>query len=201
MAKKTVAQIRRDAAVQGAWALMEHLGLDPEEPRFDGDPRRTPERMVHAYEEMCATSYDQLEPPRLAVFEAERGLDAMVTVKAIPFVSVCEHHLLPFMGVVDFGYIPRDHVLGLSKVPRVVEYFSRQPQMQERICSQIANFILKEVQCLGVGCRITARHSCMELRGVRALGSVTVTDTLLGSFKDPFVRSEFFHNIGSAVQP
>ena len=186
-------------ASEGVEALMRHLRLDVSEERFNGVPRRTNDRMVHAYEELCATKYEDLAEPKLAMFEAEKGLDAMATVTKIPFVSVCEHHLLPFMGMVDFGYIPRDYVLGLSKIPRVVEHFSRQPQMQERLCSQIANHILKNVQCLGVGCRITARHSCMELRGVRVLGSTTVTDTLLGSFKDPFVRSEFLHNIGQAT--
>ena len=180
---------------QSVSRVMEHLGLDPSEARFDGGQHRTPERFVRAYEEFCATTFHKKKPPALAIFDAGPEADVLVTVRKIWFISLCEHHLVPFEGTVDFGYLPHRKVIGLSKIPRVVEYFSRQPQMQERLCSQIASFIQERVQCFGVGCRVTARHMCMDSRGVKAHGADTVTTTLLGSFRDPAVRTEWFDSL------
>ena len=193
------AAARRLHAVRSAYNILEHLGVDPSEDRFGGsDARNTATRMINALEEMCMTTFKKTPPPRLAVFDVEDlgHVESMVVVRRIPFASVCEHHVLPWMGFVDVAYLPDQKVAGLSKMPRIVEYFSRQLNMQERLGAQIANYLHTELRCFGVGVRISARHTCMELRGIRAIGASTVTTTLRGVFKDPSVRSEFLSNAG-----
>jgi GTP cyclohydrolase IA len=116
-----------------------------------------------------------------------------VLARAIPFRTVCEHHLLPFSGVAHVGYLPGDRILGLSKLARVVEHYAARPQTQERLTKQIADCISERLHPRGAGVVLEAEHSCMTLRGVRALGSTTITSALSGTVRDDArSRAEFF---------
>ena len=148
----------------------------------------TPARMAQAYAEMLSPrSFD------LTTFPNDDGYDELVLARAIPVQSVCEHHMLPFLGTAHVGYLPGQRILGLSKLARVVELFARRPQVQERLTKQIADWLHTHLQPRGVGVVVEAEHLCMTLRGVQAVGATTVTSTLLGALRDdPRSRSEFF---------
>lgn len=129
--------------------------------------------------------------PTPTVFSSE-GYNEMVIQTDIPFYSLCEHHLIPFFGIGVIGYIPDKHIIGLSKLARTLEYFSRRLQNQERLTSQVADYIEEILSPKGVGVVLTARHMCMEMRGVRKPGTRTITSALRGGFKSrPQTRSEF----------
>jgi GTP cyclohydrolase I len=172
-----------EAAAAAVQDLMRALGMDVEEPSL----RRTPSRVAQAYAEMLA--------PRefgLTTFPNEEGYDELVVARDIPFTSICEHHLLPFVGTAAVGYLPGNRILGLSKLARVVEMFARRPQVQERLTKQVANWLDDHLNPRGVGVVMTAEHSCMTLRGVRAQGSTTVTSAMLGALRaDSRTRAEF----------
>ncbi len=154
----------------------------------------TPARMARAYAELFAP-----EPLRLTTFPNAEGYSELVIARRIPFRTVCEHHLLPFSGVAHVGYLPGERILGLSKLARLVEYFAARPQTQERLTKQVADSLFECVSPVGAGAILEAEHTCMTLRGVRAVGSMTVTSTLLGSLReDPQARSEFFAIAGVA---
>ena len=113
--------------------------------------------------------------------------------RRIPFRTVCEHHLLPFAGTAHVGYLPADRILGLSKLARLVEHFAARPQTQERLTKQVADCLAARLRPRGTGVVLEAEHTCMTLRGVRALGATTVTSTLLGTLRtDARSRAEFF---------
>ena len=147
----------------------------------------TPRRMAQAYAEMLTSgSFD------FTTFANDEGYDELVLVRDIPVRSLCEHHLLPFTGVAHVGYVPADRILGLSKFARTVEFFARRVQTQERLTSQIADHLQQRLAPLGVGVVIEAEHTCMSLRGARALGSSTVTTVVRGRLRDdPADRAEF----------
>lgn len=172
------------AAERAATDLLRALGIDT-----DGESlRETPARMARAYAELFSAPAFEL-----TTFANDEGYDELVLARDIPFRSVCEHHLLPFTGVAHVGYLPGARILGLSKLARVVVYFSSRPQVQERLTKQIATWLDEQLAPKGVGVVIEAEHSCMTLRGVRASGSSTVTSTLLGTLReDPRSRQEFF---------
>jgi GTP cyclohydrolase I len=150
--------------------------------------RGTPGRMARAYAELFTP-----RPFDLTTFPNDEGYDELVLVRAIPVRSVCEHHLLPFVGVAHVGYLPGQRIVGLSKLARIVEYFACRPQAQERLTKQIADWLQSQLAPNGVGVVIEADHTCMTLRGVQAPGSHTVTSTLLGALRDDGrSRSEFF---------
>ncbi|MFC0861574.1 GTP cyclohydrolase I FolE [Sphaerimonospora cavernae] len=150
--------------------------------------RRTPERMARAYAELFTP-----RPFDLTTFPNDEGYDELVLARQIPVRSVCEHHLLPFVGVAHVGYLPGDRILGLSKLARIVEHFARRPQVQERLTKQVADWLIDQLHPKGVGVVIEAEHTCMTLRGVQAIGSNTVTSTLLGTLRDDArSRQEFF---------
>jgi GTP cyclohydrolase I len=143
-----------------------------------------------------ARAYAELFTPRpfnLTTFPNDEGYDELVLARNIPVRSVCEHHLLPFVGVAHVGYLPGERILGLSKLARVVEQFACRPQVQERLTKQIADWLTDQLDPVGVGVVVRAEHTCMTLRGVQAIGSCTVTSTLLGSLReDARSRHEFF---------
>ncbi|MGV9805817.1 GTP cyclohydrolase I FolE [Micromonospora chersina] len=148
----------------------------------------TPGRMARAYAELLTP-----REFRLTTFANDEGYDELVLARAIPIRSVCEHHLLPFVGVAHVGYLPGERILGLSKLARVVELFAHGPQVQERLTKQIADWLTGQLRPRGVGVVIEAEHLCMTLRGVQAVGSSTITSTLLGTLRDDHrSRAEFF---------
>ena len=173
-----------------AYHMRRILELIGDDPNRDG-LRRTPERFEKALR-FLTSGYHQ-DPEKLlngAMFTV--CYDQMVLVKDIEFYSLCEHHLLPFFGKCHVAYIPDKKVVGLSKIPRLVNMFARRLQIQERLTNQIANAIQQKITPLGVGVVIEGRHLCMVMRGVEKENSHTVTSAMLGSFKDnPKTREEF----------
>ncbi|MGN6300642.1 MAG: GTP cyclohydrolase I FolE [Angustibacter sp.] len=171
------------AAERAAHDLLDALGLDVDHEALADTPRR----MVEAYRELFTPrSFD------LTTFPNDEGYDELVLARSIPVQSVCEHHLLPFVGVAHVGYLPGERILGLSKLARVVELFARRPQVQERLTKQVADWLDDHLAPRGVGVVVEAEHTCMTLRGVRANGSRTVTSTLLGTLReDARSRAEF----------
>ena len=163
--------------------------------RYDGDPTRdglarTPERMEKAIEFLTkGYSEDANAILRGAMFDV--AYDEMVIVKDVEMYSLCEHHMLPFFGKVHVAYIPDGKVIGLSKVPRLVEVFARRLQVQERLTRQIAEAIQEAIHPQGVGVVIEARHLCMMMRGVEKQNSSTVTSAMLGVFQKQNTRNEF----------
>lgn len=173
-----------DAAERAARELLRALGVNPEGESLAGTPRR----MARAYAELFTP-----RPFNLTTFPNDEGYDELVLARGIPVRSVCEHHLLPFVGVAHVGYLPGARILGLSKLARVVEHFACRPQVQERLTKQVADWLAEQLRPKGVGVVISAEHSCMTLRGVQAVGSSTVTSTLLGVLRtDARSRQEFF---------
>lgn len=141
-----------------------------------------------------------LAPPAFALttFDAE-GADEMVTQVGIPFYSVCEHHLLPFFGEAAVSYVPAGKIVGLSKLARLVQYHARRPQNQERVTMAVADALVDGLGATGVGVQLRARHLCMEMRGVRAAGTETVTTAVRGVFRtDPAARGEFLAAVRGA---
>jgi GTP cyclohydrolase I len=172
------------AAERAAADLLRALGVD----LTSESMRRTPSRMARAYAELFTP-----RPFNLTTFPNDEGYDELVLARNIPVRSVCEHHLLPFVGVAHVGYLPGERILGLSKLARVVEQFACRPQVQERLTKQIADWLTDQLDPVGVGVVVRAEHTCMTLRGVQAIGSCTVTSTLLGSLReDARSRHEFF---------
>ncbi len=164
--------------------------MDVADPALAG----TPARVARAYAEL-------LTPKEFVMrtFANDEGYDEFVVVRDITFVSICEHHLLPFFGTATVGYLPDQHILGLSKLARVVEMFARRPQLQERMTKQIAQWLDDHLRPRGVGVVIRAEHCCMTLRGVRARGSSSATSTLLGLARDdPRTRTEFLAQAAAA---
>src|SRR5436189_6232789 len=153
------------AAELAAQQFLSALGVDCDSDNLAD----TPARMARAYAELL-TPRDF----RLTTFDNDEGYDELVLARAIPIRSVCEHHLLPFVGVAHVGYLPGERILGLSKLARVVELFAHGPQVQERLTKQVADWLREQLHPKGVGVVIEAEHTCMTLRGVQAVGSSTV---------------------------
>jgi GTP cyclohydrolase I len=152
------------------------------------DLAQAPPRMARAHAEMFSPrSFD------LTTFPNDAGYDELIIARSIPVQSVCEHHLLPFVGIAHVGYLPGERILGLSKLARVVELFARRPQVQERLTQQIADWLQDQLSPRGVGVVIAAEHLRMTVRGVRASGANTVTSALRGQLRsDAASRAEFF---------
>src|SRR3954451_5829203 len=172
------------AAERAAGDLLRALGIETDSESLRG----TPGRMVRAYAELfTAPEFD------LTTFPNDEGYDELVLARSIPMRSVCEHHLLPFIGTAHVGYLPGERILGLSKLARVVTHFSARPQVQERLTTQVADWLEEQLAPRGVGVVIEAEHTCMTLRGIQARGATTVTSALRGVLReDPRSRQEFF---------
>src|SRR2546421_5365169 len=172
------------AAERAAGDFLQALGVATDSESLRG----TPGRMARAYAELFSP-----RPFDLTTFPNDEGYDELVLARGIPLRSVCEHHLLPFVGTAHVGYLPGRRILGLSKLARVVEHFACRPQVQERLTKQVADWLSAQLEPKGVGVVIEAEHTCMTLRGVQATGSNTVTSTMLGTLrKDARSRQEFF---------
>ncbi len=175
--------------------ICETLKLLGEDPSREG-LLKTPNRVAKSLLELTKgyqTDVDALI--NKAVFHED--YNEMVVVKDINFYSLCEHHMLPFFGTAHVAYIPNGKIIGLSKIPKLVEVFSRRLQVQERLTQQIAETLQNKLQPMGVGVVIEARHLCMEMRGARSLNSPTVTSAMLGGFRsDARTRKEFLSFIG-----
>jgi GTP cyclohydrolase IA len=178
------ASLDMEAAERAAGDFLTALGVDTTREGLQD----TPGRMARAYAELF-----DAQPLRLTTFPNDEGYDELVLARAIPFRTVCEHHLLPFSGVAHVGYLPGERILGLSKLARLVQHFAARPQTQERLTKQVADCLSSRLEAQGVGVVLEAEHSCMTLRGARANGSKTVTSALLGTLRsDPRSRAEFF---------
>jgi GTP cyclohydrolase IA len=172
------------AAERAAAEFLAALGVGVEREELQD----TPARMARAYAELF-----DAQPLSLTTFPNDEGYDELVLARDIPFRTVCEHHLLPFSGTAPVGYLPGERILGLSKLARLVGHFAARPQVQERLTKQIADCLAANLDPRGVGVVLEAEHSCMTLRGVRALGARTVTSALFGTLRtDPRSRAEFF---------
>jgi len=171
------------AAERAAGELLTALGAD----LTDESLRDTPARVARLYSELLTPA-----PFDATTFPNDGGYDELVVARAIPFHSLCEHHLLPFVGVAHVGYLPGERILGLSKLARVVDHFARALQVQERLTTQIERWLRRELAPKGVGVVIEAEHLCMSLRGVQKPGATTVTSALHGLVRDdPRTRQEF----------
>lgn len=186
------ASINREAAEVAVRDLLRALGRDPHGEHLADTPRRV------------AEAFTELLTPQAfnpTVFPNDEGYDELVLARDIPFVSLCQHHLLPFTGVAHVGYLPDTRILGLSKLARIVELFARDLQVQERLTQQVANWLSDTVAPKGVGVVLEAEHQCMSLRGVTARGSRTMTSALHGSLRDnAAARAEFFSLIGTPTR-
>jgi GTP cyclohydrolase I len=163
------------------------LGLKPE---LDANLVDTDQRVAKMYLEIFS-GLDEGTRPRLTTFPNEEGYTAMVMEKEIPFYSMCAHHFVPFYGHGHVAYIPNERIVGLSKLPRLLEFYARRPQLQERLTEQVAAVLEEELRPQGVMVVIEARHLCVEMRGVKKPGAVTVTSAIRGIFLQKAVREEF----------
>jgi len=176
--------------------LLVEIGEDPDRDGLRGTPgrvRRTLEQLTAGY---------RTDPDALlqgAAFDVD--YDEMVVVRDIELYSLCEHHLIPFFGRAHVGYLPRGAVIGLSKIPRVVDLFAHRLQIQERMTQQIADFLMTRLQPKGVGVVLETTHLCIAMRGVRRPGATMVTSAMLGTFRsDPKTRAEFLTFIGRSSE-
>ena len=167
-------------------ALLVELGLDLDDPNL----AETDQRVAKMYAEMFHGLQEGAEPA-ITVFPNAERYSAMVMEKRIPFYSMCAHHLVPFYGHAHIAYIPNDAILGLSKFSRILEFYAKRPQLQERLTEQVADYLAAKLEPQGVMVVVEARHLCVEMRGVKKPGAVTVTSSLRGSFHQRPVREEF----------
>ncbi len=166
--------------------ILEAIGEDPDREGLI----ETPRRVANMYEEIFSGISD--DPKRHIKVFSEKDNDEIVVVRDIPLYSMCEHHLLPFVGKAHIAYIPSDgKVIGLSKLARIVDLFAKRPQLQERLTSQIADFLDEELRPIGIAVIVEAQHLCMTMRGAKAAGSMTQTSALRGiAKKDARTRAE-----------
>ncbi|HYM52619.1 MAG TPA: GTP cyclohydrolase I FolE [Candidatus Dormibacteraeota bacterium] len=181
---------------QAVRTLLSEIGEDP---KRDGLVA-TPQRVRRMYAELTAGYHtDPAELLDGASFEVD--YDEMVVVRDIEFYSLCEHHLLPFYGRAHVGYLPRGRVIGLSKIPRIVDMYAHRLQVQERMTQQVADLLMERLEPKGVGCVIEATHLCTMMRGVRKQHATMVTSAMLGTFRrDARTRAEFLTFIGRSSE-
>ena len=189
-----IAMTELDDAQAGKLATIAHhvrgiltaLGLDLKDPNL----AETDLRVAKMYIEMFGGLAEGAEP-KVTTFPNEEGYSHMVMETQIPFYSMCAHHLVPFYGHAHIAYIPRERILGLSKFSRILEFYAKRPQLQERLTEQVVTYLEEKLQPLGAMVVIEARHLCVEMRGVKKPGALTVTSALRGIFHQRPVREEF----------
>lgn len=195
ISRNGVGVLDKEAIKEAVIQLLRAVGEDPEREGLVDTPRR----IAEMYTEVLQGN--QQDPSELLLVGFEENHQEMVIVRDIAFYSLCEHHLLPFHGIVHVGYIPRGRVVGISKLARVVDAYSRRLQLQERMTSQIADLLMEELQPEGVAVVAAAEHLCMTMRGVRKPGSRVVTSANRGSFRDnEATRLEFFASLGGELR-
>jgi GTP cyclohydrolase I len=172
-------------------AIMELLHLD----RTDPNLSHTPKRVARMYLEMFHGLVEGAEPT-ITTFPNEENYQAMVMERDIPFYSMCAHHFVPFYGHAHIAYIPKRRIVGLSKLPRILEFYAKRPQIQERLTEQVADYLWNKLEPLGAMVVVEARHLCVEMRGVKKPGALTVTSAIRGCFDDRTVRSELLAFLG-----
>ena len=172
-------------------SMLEYIGEDPNREGL----RETPNRVINSYSELFSV-YNKDPNSVFKVFE-DGACDELVLLKDIPFFSCCEHHILPFFGKAHIAYIPNGKIIGISKLARLLEIYSRRLQVQERLTTQITKALDEGLSPLGSACILEATHLCMVMRGIQKQDSVMVTSSLTGVFrKDPTARSELLRLIG-----
>jgi GTP cyclohydrolase I len=179
-------QQKLDRIAHHVRGILSNLGLDLNDPNL----AETDLRVAKMYLEMFGGLAEGAEP-KVTTFPNEEGYSHMVMETKIPFYSMCAHHLVPFYGHAHIAYIPRESILGLSKFARILEFYAKRPQLQERLTEQVVTFLEEKLHPLGAMVVIEARHLCVEMRGVKKPGAVTVTSALRGIFHQKQVREEF----------
>jgi GTP cyclohydrolase I len=173
-------------------SILKAIGEDPSREGLRDTPRRIAEMYADIFSGLEA------DPRQVLTTGFDEGHHEMVIIKDIPFYSMCEHHLLPFFGLVHVGYIPNGRIVGASKLPRAVDILAKRPQLQERLTSQIAEAVEEVLRPKGVGVVIKAEHMCMTMRGVKKPGAKIVTSAMRGNFRSrPATRAEFMSLIES----
>jgi len=183
---------------RAARLLLEATGEDPNREGLRG----TPDRVAGAWNERTAGYWEDPAQILSSTFGETEGYDQLIVVANIPFSSTCEHHLMPFAGVAAVGYIPAGgRCVGLSKIPRLVDCFSKRLQIQERITKQVADAMQNHLEPLGVGVILTATHDCIECRGIKKAGVTMTTSAMLGALRDvPEARAEFLQLAGGVTR-
>ena len=187
----------QEAIQKAVTQMLTAFGEDPSRSGLE----RTPDRVARMYEELLAGyRVDPIALVNGAMFEEK--YDAMVVVRDIEYYSLCEHHLLPFMGRASVAYMPNKRVIGLSKIPRIVDMFARRLQVQERMTRQIAEFLMELLQPLGVAVVVEGLHLCATMRGVKKHDARMITSAMLGMFRSNIAtREEFLNNISRGSNP
>jgi len=178
--------------------ILSYIGEDPDREGL----QETPDRLIRSYAELYG-GYDMDPEPILKTFaDGGEDNDEMVVQRNIPFFSMCEHHMLPFVGVAHVAYLPDERILGLSKLARLVDVYARRLQVQERLTTQVTTALMNILEPKGAACVIHATHMCMSQRGGNKHHSETVTSSLKGCFRDPATRAEFLSFIrGDRMTP
>lgn len=179
-------QRKLDVVAHHVRGILTALGLDLKDPNL----AETDLRVAKMYLEMFHGLQEGAEP-KVTTFPNEECYSHMVMEKDIPFYSMCAHHLVPFYGHAHIAYIPNERILGLSKFARILEFYAKRPQLQERLTEQVVTFLAEKLQPQGAMVVIEARHLCVEMRGVKKPGALTVTSALRGIFHQKTVREEF----------
>jgi GTP cyclohydrolase I len=183
---ESLQQEKIDRIAHHVRGILADLGLDLKDPNL----AETDRRVAKMYLEMFQGLAEGAEP-KVTTFPNEEGYSHMVMETQIPFYSMCAHHLVPFYGHAHIAYIPREQILGLSKFARILEFYAKRPQLQERLTEQVVTYLEEKLHPLGAMVVIEARHLCVEMRGVKKPGVVTVTSALRGIFHQKPVREEF----------
>jgi GTP cyclohydrolase I len=173
-------------------SIMELLGLDLTDPSLQDTPNRVAKMLVND----LFKGLDSGNAPEVKVFPNDKQYDQMLLQKDIVVQSMCEHHFVPFFGVAHVAYIPGDFLVGLSKINRIVDYYARRPQLQERLTQQIAEHLTDVLKTDNIAVVIEAKHLCYSIRGIKDHSSKTLTSYLGGFFRNGDVRSEFYNLIG-----
>jgi len=173
-------------------AFLESLGLDLGDPNLVG----TEHRVARAYQEMLGGL--RRAEPRLRTFPNTKGYTGLISVTDVPFYSICAHHFLPFFGAAHLAYVPRERLVGLSKLTRVIDFYARRPQLQEELTEQIAALVDERLAPAGLIVSIEARHLCMEMRGVSRPGVTTRTTAVRGTLQDNRLQQQFFDQLRGA---